>query len=511
MPLTVGFLVNENGLAPAWYAATIDAVAQKGHWLYFLTQPEPVAEKRKPLFFRAFEAFETWWFKTGDDAFKPVSLTQWMNESNCFPAGDANALAFDLIYSIHPQNHQAPLLKAKYGFWYVAFGKSNLKEKGPVAFWEVMRNEPVLESRLLVERGGQSHVAYEGSTVAVPYSVRNSFNTLAWKAAAYLPLRLAAVDKLGLSFLLALPVNQQASEGVFYPANGQMAFLFLRNLIRYLRYKLAKPTGRFTLLYAFGRFHLEAFSTASFRPMPLPNTNVFYADPFVMEENNVHYIFFEEMDEAEGRAHISCTVLTEGKEPETPKAVLKKPYHLSYPFVFQHEGSYYMIPETAGNGTVEIYKATRFPYDWEFVMNLMEGVTMIDVTVHYEAGYWWLFAASNTHPLVSTNDQVFLFSSDELFSTTWTPHPLNPIATRAENARPGGRIFRHEGRLYRPAQNNASPQYGYGLTLNVIEVLTESNYREREVLSVAPESLGLKACHHLDFSSSLIVVDGIGK
>jgi Ni,Fe-hydrogenase maturation factor len=40
-------------------------------------------------------------------------------------------------------------------------------------------------------------------------------------------------------------------------------------------------------------------------------------------------------------------------------------------------------------------------------------------------------------------------------------------------------------------------------------MLTKENYKEQEVKVLDPDSLGLKACHHIDHSSSIIVLDGI--
>ena len=48
----------------------------------------------------------------------------------------------------------------------------------------------------------------------------------------------------------------------------------------------------------------------------------------------------------------------------TPVRVLERDHHLSYPFLFEHEGVLYMVPETAQAGTVELYRCTEFPLRW---------------------------------------------------------------------------------------------------------------------------------------------------
>jgi hypothetical protein len=168
-----------------------------------------------------------------------------------------------------------------------------------------------------------------------------------------------------------------------------------------------------------------------------------------------------------------------------------------------------MIPESASKKTVALYKAKKFPYEWEFKKNIFEDKTLVDSTLLFYNGKWWLFASGSSHPFVSTNDQLFLYYSDDLYAHTWTPHPRNPVVRHIANCRPAGRVFERQGVLYRPAQDNASRQYGYGLKLNAIEVLNEKEYREREVLNIRPEGLALKAIHHIDFSESFIVLDGV--
>jgi len=139
----------------------------------------------------------------------------------------------------------------------------------------------------------------------------------------------------------------------------------------------------------------------------------------------------------------------------------------------------------------------------------MENIELIDATLFFANGWWWLMGTTSLHPVPSTNDQLLLFYSKEPFSQSWTPHPQNPVATNIGNCRPAGNIFTVNGKFFRPAQNNASRQYGYGIKINEIEVLTTTDYREKEVLAINPKQWGLKACHTLNFSASMVVIDGI--
>jgi len=82
--------------------------------------------------------------------------------------------------------------------------------------------------------------------------------------------------------------------------------------------------------------------------------------------------------------------------------------------------------------------------------------------------------------------ELFLFFSDELFTSQWKPHPLNPIVSDVKKARPAGRVFEKDGKLYRPSQD-CSKSYGYGFDLNRILVLSETEYREERDVAVRPD------------------------
>ena len=48
--------------------------------------------------------------------------------------------------------------------------------------------------------------------------------------------------------------------------------------------------------------------------------------------------------------------------------------HLSYPYVFAHAGAWYMVPESAQDRRVALYRALDVPYEWERVATLIDGV-----------------------------------------------------------------------------------------------------------------------------------------
>jgi hypothetical protein len=234
-------------------------------------------------------------------------------------------------------------------------------------------------------------------------------------------------------------------------------------------------------------FHLNnTFSSALWRYKKLiPPKDRFWADPHIMFRDGKYYIFIEEYIYRTRQGHISVIVMDERGIHSAPEIVLATPDHLSYPFVLEHERECYMIPESIATKTVGLYRCLEFPHKWELQMNLMENVRAVDATVVFHNGKWWLFANIVESDGGSTCDELFLFSSRDLISDRWQSHPLNPIVSDCKRSRPAGKIFSHDGRLYRPSQN-CSARYGYGFNVSEIVALDEANYAEVLVSSVTP-------------------------
>ena len=89
----------------------------------------------------------------------------------------------------------------------------------------------------------------------------------------------------------------------------------------------------------------------------------------------------------------------------------------------------------------------------------------------------------------------------------WEPHELNPVLRSVVRARPAGHVFRHEGRLIRPAQD-CSVTYGYATVFNEIQTLTPSTYVERPLGRLDPVWLpGLTGIHTYNTDGHFEVVD----
>jgi hypothetical protein len=231
----------------------------------------------------------------------------------------------------------------------------------------------------------------------------------------------------------------------------------------------------------------------------------FYADPFLHQANGHAFLFVEEYPYAGRRGVISAAEVVGDRLLTAPVPVLERPYHLSYPFVFEHEDEFYMIPETGENRTIELYRAIEFPWKWELSSVLMEGAVFSDATVLFHEGLWWLFVTADWFG-TSTQDELSIFYSDAL-QGDWKPHAANPVKSDSRFSRPAGRIIQQGGRLLRPAQN-CDRTYGAGIAWFEITELSSTRFCERKIADWDGQSeLAMDGLHSFDQIGPLQAID----
>jgi hypothetical protein len=243
------------------------------------------------------------------------------------------------------------------------------------------------------------------------------------------------------------------------------------------------------------------------RPI-FPPEDRFWADPFGWSEGGRRFVFLEEYPYETRRGRISVLELGNDLQPLGASVpVIDEPRHLSYPFLLESGGCLYMVPEAARSRRVDLYRCTRFPYEWTWDRTLIAGLEVADATLFEHEGRWWLFCAARLDG-ARLNESLFAFHADSPLSGDWVPHARNPLVRDLSRGRPAGRIFRDSsGRLIRPAQDSV-PRYGYGFRLLAIDRLSPDSYEEHCIWhSTGKASGGWRAMHHLDWHDGLVVMD----
>jgi hypothetical protein len=234
----------------------------------------------------------------------------------------------------------------------------------------------------------------------------------------------------------------------------------------------------------------------------------FYADPFVFEHENRHYLFVEEFPYATGRGIISVAELLEDGSFSVPRPVIEEPHHLSYPQVFEVSGEIFMIPESAAARELVLYRAEHFPGKWVRDTVLLSNVDFNDATLLQSGGRFWLFGTERFgHG--SASDTMSVYSAPSLRGD-YEPHRLNPIVVDRSAARPGGAFIRQGERLFLPVQDGTR---AYGGGLGLMELL-RLDMDEVAFAPVRPIAMGpaWRRCgiHTLNRSGRIEAIDSAG-
>lgn len=237
------------------------------------------------------------------------------------------------------------------------------------------------------------------------------------------------------------------------------------------------------------------------------------AHPFMVITGARYYVFFTAKDIKADKGGIGLAESANGLEWKFKRTVIREPFVLAHPFVFQWQNEYYMIPEGHSEPSVRLYRATAFPEQWKHEGDLLKGDTFISPTLVRHGDWWWMF----TSP--ARNDTLRLFFARDL-KGKWTEHPLSPIVAKdPRTARPAGRPFRIGDALYRLGQD-CVPTYGYQVHAFQITDLSRTTYAEKKIetplVKATAHGWNAKAMHHVDAHRTgenqwLAVVDALGR
>jgi hypothetical protein len=512
--LRIGILLDSFQI-PAWIYRSIERVINSNSAEFSLiviqqdakvkNENDKIEKDKKTIVYRIFNKIDERLFLKTDNALEITNVQKLLSgipilkvkpirkgSVNEFESADIDEISkygLDLFIKIGFDNLSGGILAvSKYGIWTYQF-TGNLH-----GFWEVMKNQPETKGNLLAldKDGNCSSLIYSSSSSTYPFSPARNRNRSLWKSSSFLPRQIALLHLLGLKKFIVVTEehpeykdhdNQKGSE--IPPSNLPCLWLITKLLIRNIQEMLSRLFHQDAWFLMFSMQPIGSLPFKDFKKI-VPPGDRFWADPMVIQKENRYYIFIEEFVSKKKKAHISFFEMDQFGTCSTPVKVVETDYHLSYPCVFEWNNRYYMVPESAENRTIDLYECVEFPYKWEFKMHLMENIRAVDTTLLFYHGKWWLFTGITENEGSFPEVELFLFFSEDIFTRDWKSHPLNPIISDVKNARPAGRLFTRNGKLYRPSQD-CSITYGYGFDLNEILVLSENEYHEESVVAVRPD------------------------
>ena len=377
-------------------------------------------------------------------------------------------------------------------------------------FRELYLNLSTINVCLCITDGKYKKKLYESCSSTYNFSLYLNINKNFWKVSDFINRKIDTINEFSIS-------NFSSNDKCFrydhkVPSNFLMIKFLIKILKTLIKKKLTSLKFKQQWFLAFQKIRQEtdfidgAEDKSNFKIITPPNDK-FFADPFIVNEDNKSYVFFEEYCFLKQKGMISYLEINEEEKVSTPEVILEKDYHLSYPFIFKHENKYYMLPETLGNKTIELYEATEFPKKWKLKKILFNNINAVDNSLVFYNEKFWLFTNVSTSG-VALSDELFIFYSDSLLGE-WKPHSKNPVISNSKTARSAGKFFFHKGKLIRPSQKN-SLRYGYALNFNNVDILTEDDYKETLIKTIKPEFIDNNlAIHTFNSDNTYNIIDGM--
>jgi len=549
--LRVGLLIDSFD-QPAWVAALIDDITSSNIAAVSLVvrnasptvAPPPPGSlatrmrrwyaNRRSLLFALYERLDQRKFGTADD---PLRLTDVSGSLASVPVIDVvpretrfsdyftdldvdriRAYDLDVALRLGFRILRGRALRiATYGVWSYHHGDNIVNRGGPPGFWEVMQDEPVTGSvlQILSEDLDAGRVIYRSHASTARLSVTKNRAGYFWKSSAFVIRKLRELHERGPEALCdpdaTLAGPRPYSRPLYLtPGNRELAPHLWRLARRYAREKVHEFTelDQWTLAYQLAPDsacgNVPDMAPFRFRRL-VPPADRFWADPFPLHLGDRYFVLFEELEYRAPKGRICGIEIGKQGPIGDPVRVLERDYHLSYPYTFEWRGELFMIPETAANRTVELYRAVRAPYEWALDRVLLTDVSLVDATVTEIDGRWWMFAGSVARG-GSRCDELNLYFADSPLGP-WRPHRRNPVVSDVRRARPAGRLFQIDGQWYRPAQD-CSRRYGYAVALQRIVRLDPERFEEVTVGALTPEwAPGVVATHTVNAVDGLTVID----
>jgi hypothetical protein len=206
------------------------------------------------------------------------------------------------------------------------------------------------------------------------------------------------------------------------------------------------------------------------------------ADPFLAEEAGKTYIFFEAYDRLKRKGVIGYRKI-DGDQTGKLNIVIEEPFHMSYPYIYKEDGSWFMIPETKDINRIVRYRAINFPGLWERDKVLADNIPAVDSTVFScKDGCMELF--TYLYESFNKGELQLLQITEENKCIRYRYADLDG------KKRPAGKCCRIGSYCFRPSQF-CTKSYGEAIIFNKIQCLDSDSYEETESRRITTAEISL--------------------
>ena len=246
---------------------------------------------------------------------------------------------------------------------------------------------------------------------------------------------------------------------------------------------------------------------AAIRWLPVGPAFSFLADPFGLWRNGCLHLFAEAYDYRTRHGVIELLQFNADLSLAERRIVLREPWHLSYPFVFETDGAVWMAPEAHRSGGLTLYRAEAFPDGWEPLTRLELDTPAVDPTVFRHADLWWI--AYSPGGAQSAKQGRLHLAFAEALTGPWRTHPGNPVRLSRSSSRPGGTPFVDGGVLTLPVQDCVKTYGGAIRLLRILDLSPDRFEAEAGEEIGAPASAApyVDGMHTLSACGDLTLID----
>jgi hypothetical protein len=408
----------------------------------------------------------------------------------------------------------------KLGIWSLHHGDTKDGRGGPAGFWEFIekKNTTAATLQILSEVLDGGLVLDKVSVQTNKINYFSNISTLYANAAGMLWDNLEKFKILGIENYLVKIDKLRKSRDLdiySYPIFKRPTFLkglilLIKLLVRYFYLALYKfwYFEQWQLSYKFlktsDNVHLSLYN---FKRI-IPPFDRYFADPFVIEQDDTIYVFIEEVIYSQNKGTIALLEINKiSKKVSFKGKILEESFHMSFPNVFFLNGEYYMIPETQKANQIRMYKAQKFPYEWTLERVLIDNIHAVDPVLHIHDGVFWLLVNESTFLGASPSSNLNLYYTDNLFEGKFKKFANNPVSSDIKFSRNAGAIFKIGNKTFRPSQD-CSERYGYSVNINEIVEINKESYNEtlRDVILPKWDNSAI-AIHTLSVSENIVFVD----
>ena len=118
----------------------------------------------------------------------------------------------------------------------------------------------------------------------------------------------------------------------------------------------------------------------AFDRIPYDDT-FWYADPILITYRGEEILLMESFDMRTQLGSIACARFGEDGRLSAPQVIIQEPYHMSFPMVFYWQDALYMIPETCGNRSLNLYRCRGEITEWSLVKSFPVKESLVDTVV----------------------------------------------------------------------------------------------------------------------------------